>query len=200
MDLSDNPFAKVFPSIEAARSYALKVKEAGKTIFLHELATKNDSNLDGKDLLINKLVEEVFNFTVCKNSPSLLEGSETVLLYFEDVSGRGKLTFDELDTLQLLLLERLLLEDPSTNLIGDSKLRVNSAPFMTDVVQHVVETRCFHYLFECYCRLCRNQDPCQDMKVVVAKMIDFVISNASTALNQPEVYEKQNLHNQVGLH
>lgn len=189
--MKDNPFAKVFPTIEDAQSYALKVNEAGRTIFLHELDAKSDHNLQSKDLVINKLVEEVFNFTVCKDSPSLLSGSETQLLYFEDVSGRGKITFDDLDTLQLLLLERLLLEDPSTNL--KSSALANKSKTLNF---HVEETRCFYYLFECYCRLKRKEDE-KDIQDIVEKMIEYIISNASTALNQPEVYEKQNLHEQV---
>lgn len=196
MDLKDNPFAKVFPTIEDAQSYALKVNEAGRTIFLHELDAKSDHNLQSKDLVINKLVEEVFNFTVCKNSPSLLSGSETQLLYFEDVSGRGKLTFDDLDTLQQLLLERLLLEDPSTNL--RSSALVKKSTLNVHKVSHVVETECFYYLFECYCRLKRKyQSEDEDVKDILSKMIEYVIINASTALIQPEVYEKQNIHEQV---
>lgn len=196
MDLNDNPFAKVFPTIEDAQSYASKVNEAGRTIFLHELDAKSDHNLQSKDLVINKLVEEVFNFTICKNSPSLLSGSETQLLYFEDVSGKGKLTFDDLDTLQLQLLERLLLEDPSTNL--KSSALAKKSTFNVHEGSHVVETKCFYYLFECYCRLkCKYQTVDEDVKEIIAKMVEYVINNASTALNQPEVYEKQNLHEQV---
>lgn len=196
MDLKDNPFAKVFPTIEDAQSYALKVNEAGRTIFLHELDAKSDDNLHSKDLVINKLVEEVFNFTVCKSSPSLLSGSETHLLYFEDVSGRGKLTFDNLDTLQLLLLERLLLEDPSTNLKGSALPKRSTLNVFN--VSHVIETECFYYLFECYCRLKRKYESAdEDVKDILSKMIEYVIKNASTALNQPEVFEKQDLHEQV---
>lgn len=198
MDLNDNPFAKVFPTIEDAQNYALKVNEAGRTIFLHELDGISAHNLQGEDLIINKLVEEVFNFTICKNSPSLLSGIKSELVYFEDVSGKGKLTFDDLDTLQFILFERLLLEDPSTNLKRSKLPNKSTRKPNVYKVSHVVETRCFYYLFKCYCRLRRKcQEKYEDIQDIIAKMIEYIISNASTALKQPEVYEKQNLHQQV---
>ncbi|XP_046680071.1 ubiquitin conjugation factor E4 A isoform X2 [Homalodisca vitripennis] len=184
MDLKNNPFAKVFPSIEAAERYAERVREEGRTVFLNEL---ENHELQGKDFLINLIVEEVFNFTLCKNPPAFKRGSETHLLYLEDVSGIGKLGIDYIESLELVLFERLLLEEPTKHLISSNK---SSSPKI-----HVVETQCLCYLFECYCRLKKQNYP--EFKESIKKMISYVVRNASTALKQPEVYEKQNVYQQV---
>lgn len=189
MDLKNNPFAKVFPSIQAAENYAEKVKKAGKTLFFHELAKSENDDIHGNDLLVNLIIEEVFNFTLCKTPPAFKRGSETQLLYLENVSGNGRLGYDCIDTLELVLFERLLLEEPSIHLI----LAKNS----TNSNTHVVEKRCLHYLFECYRRLLHKKGEHNDFHDLLNKMTTYVIRNAATALKQPDVYEGQNLQQQV---
>lgn len=191
MDLQDNPFAKVFPSLQAAESYAEKVRIAGKTLFFHELQQTEIEDLQGNDLLVNLIVEEVFNFTLCRRPPAFKSGSESQLLYLEDVSGNGKLGYACIDTLELVLFERLLLEEPSIHLISTK----NSITSNT----HVLEKRCLHYLFECYRRLIHKKQEHNDFKDLLNKMTAYVIGNAATALKQPDVYEGQNLQQQVGL-
>lgn len=192
MDLKDNPFAKVFPSIEAAGSYAKKVKETGRTIFWQEWKHLSSDEFLGKDLLINLIVEEVFNFTICKIPAAFKKGTENHLLFLEDVSGSGKLSFDNIDTLELVLFERLLLENPSSHVITKNK-SISQAPPV-----HVIELHCLLYLFECYRRLLVHKQNDEELISVIEKMIGFVVRNAATALKQPEVYEKQDLQRQVG--
>lgn len=191
MDMKNNPFARVFPSIEAAENYAKKVRETGRPIFLHEWKNFSSDEFLGKDLLINLIVEEVFNFTICKIPAAFKKNTEDHLLFLEDVSGSGKLSFDNIDTLELVLFERLLLENPSAHLIAKDK-SISHAPSV-----HVIESHCLLYLFECYRRLLEQKQKHDNLTSVIEKMMGFVVRNAATALKQPEVYEKQDLQRQV---
>lgn len=188
IDLENNPFAKVFPNMEAAKRYAKKVKQFGRTVFYHEL----HGDLVGDDLTLNLIVEEVFNLTLCNDPPSFNRG-ETHLVYLsiEDISGTDKLTANNIDILGLVLMERLLLENPSSHLKS-----LKSSP---NIPNHAVETRTIFYLFECFRRLQKKKENKKELPKVICQMIDFVIQNVATALSQPEVYEKQDLSQQVSF-
>lgn len=186
MDLKMNPFAKVFPSIEAAEIYCNIVKQAGKTVFLHELTQFENGDHDLKDLFIKVIIEKVFNFTMFK----VPFGSEPQLLDIHDLSSEN-VGCKCIDNLQHVLFERLLLEDPSKYLIKAKHNNFNSN-------SHVVEKRCLHYLFECYRRLVVKKQEHKNVEDMLDKVMGFVINNSATALKQPEVYEDQNIYEQVG--
>lgn len=190
IDLENNPFVKAFPNMEAAKIYLKKAKMLGRTAFYHEI----HGDLVGDDLTLNLIVEEVFNITLCKNPPSFNKG-ESHLVYqsLEDVSNHDKLTMANIDIVGLVLMERLLLEDPSSIL--------SSAPNHSSMQSsHVVEKRSMCYLFECYRRLQKIKETktyVKQMSEVINKMTCYVVQHASTAFYQPFLYENQSLCQQV---
>jgi len=190
IDIENNPFAKVFPDMESAKRYAQKVKQFGRTVFYHELQG-DDSSLTGDDLALHLIVEEVFNFTLCKNPPSFSRG-QTHLVYLDllEESNAGKLTVKDLGTLGLVLMERLTMDDPASCLKSASQ--TSSSSF-----HHTVEKRCLYYLFECFKRLQKKKENKGKLPKVIDKMIDIVVQNTSTALCQPELYSEQNLYEQI---
>lgn len=126
----------------------------------------------------SSIFEDIFGFTlnryVMQNRP---------LVYLEDVNqalGTNKLN---LDTLEHALCERLFLSNPREHLINSDASTTNE---LSEITNHKVIT----YLFYCYHNVvnCTTIDDASKKRVV-----DLIMRNAITALQQPDLYDGQDV-------
>ncbi|XP_053685325.1 ubiquitin conjugation factor E4 A [Sabethes cyaneus] len=145
------------------------------------------------DLKINALIEKVFLITLQKTPPKNQHGrARPQLVYMEEVAaqcpdGECLLT---VDLLEQALFERIILFNPSEYLIPSN---------VTDgETETVAQTKVMLYLFGCFHRSEQSADP-NDCVVSETrqKMKALILRNACTSLKQPELFEGQNLSNQL---
>lgn len=208
-DLSNNIFAQLlFPSIEEAERFATLVENRQLPEDLERLyisvwpeyksgyCRPNSANKveNSTDNFITNLVEEVFCFTVTKNSLSFSRGSATVLVFLEELDGSNVSDFE---IFERALFERLLLSEPSKHLVrADIKLPTPS------VDEHTIQHKCIIYLFECFKRLTKKvilKEVVENKDILhtVNAFISCVVRNSATSLNQPDLYEGQQTYAQV---
>ncbi|XP_058813018.1 ubiquitin conjugation factor E4 A [Topomyia yanbarensis] len=141
-------------------------------------------------LKINALIERVFLITLSKNGPKA-SASREQLVYMEDVAqcaGDGSLLTVEL--LEQALFERIILFNPADYLIPNN---------VTDAhTETVAQTKVMLYLFGCFLRNERAGDQNDSIAAdTCRKMRDLILRNACTSLKQPELFDGQNLSNQL---
>lgn len=155
-----------------------------------------DSNMmfanNGVDETFNKLVENVFHFTM---KPVMEKEYETPVIYLPDLLEilRTNVTSGtELEILEQAIFERTLISDPKEHLL---KMKNNIS-----VTSHTTQKECILYLFECFIELNfakqENRYPTIG-EDIYSKICGFISTNVSTALKQPDLYCPQNVHEQV---
>ncbi|XP_071556653.1 ubiquitin conjugation factor E4 A [Temnothorax nylanderi] len=93
---------------------------------------------------------------------------------------QDSLVFVDADSIEHAVFERLMLPDPK--------------PKARDVDSHVVQTQVITYLYECYCRLKRYQ--MNGVEDTVRNACQIVLRNANTALQEPDLFQYQEIHSQ----
>lgn len=139
---------------------------------------------------INALIEKVFLITLSKNPPTGARSRQQLVFMEEVAQGCGEPALLNLELLEQALFERILLFNPTDYLIPNN--------VTTAETEDVAQTKVVLYLYGCYVRneQTRNQndsiatDTCQKMK-------GLILRNACTALKQPDLFEGQNLSNQI---
>ena len=99
-DLTDNPFATLFPSLTVAKSYQLKQKS--EEVENVEVKQSKPLDLSSIDVELNNSIEEIFLFTL--NKFSVLGGDNKQLIYLSslaDIIGsyKSNIYFDVYDVL-----------------------------------------------------------------------------------------------------
>lgn len=168
---------------------------------LDNLCEVTDSTTESKMAIINneideafnKLVEDVFHFTI---APYLDKEYDTPVIYIPDLYQISETSIDgtDLEVLEQAIFERILLPDPQRNIL---KTKVN-----VDITTHTVQKQCIIYLFKCFIELtfAKQENRYPSIKEdVYSKIFGFLSTNVSTALKQPELYSPQNIHEQVYL-
>lgn len=208
--LENNPFARLFPTLEDAAKYSREVarrsilKQDNENIFEGEPSTSNNNKLNcnenseiseagscsktrqkskvlTKEERYNILVEQTFGFTLNKNTDKLL-------VWMEEFGDDSSSLLINSTNLEQILFERLLLHNPSENLVAAPKNGVNS---------HVIQTDVITYLVECLNKLYVNKEKCKDdIKSDIKGMEMLILRNVATALRQPQLYENQDLYSQ----
>lgn len=147
---------------------------------------------NGIDETFNKLIENVFHFTMI---PVLDKEYENPVIYLPDSLELLKTNVTsgaELEILEQAIFERTLLSDPKTYLL---KTKHN-----VSITSHTVEKECIVYLFNCFLELTfakqENRFPSIE-EDIYSKIFGFLCTNVSTALKQPDLYSPQDIHNQV---
>jgi len=147
---------------------------------------------NGIDETFNKLIENVFHFTMI---PILDKEYENPVIYLPDSLELLKTSITsgaELEILEQAIFERTLLSEPKTYLL---KTKHN-----VSITSHTIEKECIVYLFKCFLELTfakqENRFPSikEDM---YSTIFGFLCTNVSTALKQPDLYSPQDIHNQV---
>lgn len=147
---------------------------------------------NGIDETFNKLIENVFHFTMI---PVLDKEYENPVIYLPDSLELLKTNVTsgaELEILEQAIFERTLLSDPKTYLLK-TKHNVSITP-------HTIEKECIVYLFKCFLELtfAKQENRFPSIKEdIYSKIFGFLCTNVSTALKQPDLYSPQDIHNQV---
>uniref|UniRef100_A0AAG5CRW5 Ubiquitin conjugation factor E4 A n=1 Tax=Anopheles atroparvus TaxID=41427 RepID=A0AAG5CRW5_ANOAO len=133
----------------------------------------------------NAHIERIFLITLNKNPQKNKQ-----LVYMEDVAQGVENGLLDLEVLEQALFERILLFNPSEYLIPNN--------ITTADTPEIAETKVILYLYGCFVR---NEKPVDQGDSVAVenrrKMKALILRNACTSLKQPELYEGQNLANQV---
>lgn len=147
---------------------------------------------NGIDGTFNKLIENVFHFTLI---PVLDKEYESPVIYLPDLFEILKAQVnsgDELEILEQAIFERTLLPDPKVYLL---KTKHN-----VSITSHTTQKECLLYLFKCFVELTfakqENRYP-TIREDVYSNIFGFICTNVSTALKQPDLYTPQNIHKQV---
>lgn len=90
--------------------------------------------------------------------------------------GAPSLVFIDAESIEHAVFERLMLPDPK--------------PEARDVEAHVVQTQVITYLYECFCRLKRHRVN-DGFSNVVRNARQIVLRNANTALQEPDLFQSQ---------
>lgn len=151
---------------------------------------------NGIDETFNKLIENVFHFTL---KPNFDKEYESPVIYLPEVFELLKTTKNdsctELEILEQAIFERTLLTDPKAYLL---KIKHNAS-----ITFHTTQEKCLLYLFKCYIELTfaeqENRYPSIE-KNIYSNIFGFLCTNVSTALKQPDLYTPQNIHEQVPSH
>lgn len=139
---------------------------------------------------IREIAEDVFFISLTKNNPSIKSGRVPYLVYLSDVAPSVQdESYTDVKILKIAIFERILLAEPSSHLI---KLKKTDSPGYS----HVTETKCVLYLFECY-KILKAKLQSGVYKKDVDQVVRFVVDNVITALRQPELFENQDIHEQV---
>lgn len=147
---------------------------------------------NGIDKTFNKLIENVFHFTMI---PILDKEYETPVIYLPDsldILKSNVTSGAELEILEQAIFERTLLPDPEVYLL---KIKHN-----VSLTSHTTEKECIIYLFKCFLELTFAKQENRYPSIgedIYSKIFGFLCTNISTALKQPDLYSPQNIHEQV---
>lgn len=144
------------------------------------------------DETFNKLVENVFHFTM---KPNFDKEYGSPVIYLPDLLEILKSNANngtELEILEQTIFERTLLVDPIAYLL---KTKHN-----VSITSHTTEKECIVYLFQCFIELTFAKQENRYPSIgedIYSKIFGFLCTNVSTALKQPDLYSSQNIHDQV---
>jgi len=191
-DITDNPFATLFPSLTVAKSYQLKQKS--EEVENVEVKQSKPLDLSSIDVELNNSIEEIFLFTL--NKFSVLGGDNKQLIYLSslaDIIGIHNQSWLDLATLEQALFERLMLENPLDNLVTDPKAKsLNHS--------QTIETQAVRYLVSSYRRASEVSSRLEESSkhfADLAKIKEIIVQNLVTAFREPDFYVGQNLNKQL---
>lgn len=147
---------------------------------------------NGIDETFNKLVENVFHFTMI---PILDKEYDSSVIYLPELLEILKSNVNdgtELEILEQAIFERTLLADPKIYLLK-SKHNVS-------ITSNTTEKECIVYLFQCFIELnfAKQENRYPSVREdIYTKIFGFLCTNVSTALKQPGLYSPQNINDQV---
>ncbi|XP_078043228.1 ubiquitination factor E4A [Augochlora pura] len=189
-NVDNNPFAGLFSTINDAVSFSSQnqtiINEKQEVNYVTKVDNINvldrtkptnieDSKGSQVDAKVNHLYADVFGIT--------LHATET------DVHKNQKLVFIDVDSIEQAVFERLMLPDPESKILSFKGSQENSDN------SHVLEKQAIYYLFLSYCRLQRYRNEKQ-LDDIVHKMQQVILQNAGVALQEPDLFQGQEIHSQ----
>ncbi|XP_076302287.1 ubiquitin conjugation factor E4 A-like, partial [Lasioglossum baleicum] len=190
-NVNNNPFAGLFSTINDAVSFSSQnqaiINESNRVNFVAQFEEKHVDDVtetinfqDSKDFRIdnqvNRLLGDILGIT--------LHGTEV------NEHQKRRLVFIDVDSIEQAVFERLMLSDIESKLIPTE----NSQEILTD--SHTTEKQVIPYLFESYCRLQQYKNK-EEFSHILSKISQIILQNASVALQEPELFEEQEIHNQL---
>lgn len=141
-----------------------------------------------------RIAEDVFNFTLSRDTESLKNGQHGGLVYLSEVVDTvGRVSYSDLKILEISLFERILIVDPEEFVIRSSN------PKSPPVSSHAVETKSVIYLYDSY-NLLKAKAQSEEIRKEIADQVEKIIMvNLLTALRQPELLDGQGAHSQVSF-
>ncbi|XP_068981426.1 ubiquitin conjugation factor E4 A [Bombus flavifrons] len=189
-NVNNNPFAGLFSTINDAVSFSSQsqaiINESNRVSYVAQLEDKNVDNITGiknlqgsKDSRIdnevNRLLGDVLGITLHEIGANEHQKRRLVLV--------------NVDSIEQAVFERLMLSDLESKLVPiDNSQQILSDP-------HTTEKQVIPYLFESYCRLQLYQNK-SELSDVLCKISRVILQNASVALQEPELFEEQEIYNQ----
>lgn len=188
------------PDIDEGPSKSFQIekdKSQNEVEVAHSTNTDKVQSISFKDPVtagINKLAEDVFNITLTKDNESLNNGRVPHLIFLQEIiESLAPGSFTDVGTLKMVVFERLFLTDPVKYLVR-SKVNLKN-----NINSHTIQRECILYLYECYKRLIIlvHSKESDIPSATLDSLISFVIESVSTAVRQPQLFEKQNVHRQA---
>ncbi|XP_033354839.1 ubiquitin conjugation factor E4 A [Bombus vosnesenskii] len=189
-NVNNNPFAGLFSTINDAVSFSSQsqaiINESNRVSYVAQLEDKNVDNIteiknlqgskDSRiDSQVNRLLGDVFGITLHEIGANEHQKRRLVLV--------------NVDSIEQAVFERLMLSDLESKLVPiDNSQQILSDP-------HITETEVIPYLFESYCRLQLYQNK-PELSDVLCKISRIILQNASLVLQEPELFEEQEIYNQ----
>lgn len=184
-NVNNNPFAGLFSTINDAVSFSSQnqtiINENNGIRHVTELENENVHNTteptnfrDSKDseidTQVNHLLSDIFGIT--------LHATET------NGHQKRKLVFIDVDSIEQAVFERLMLPDLESKLIPME----DSQEIYCD--SHTLEKQAISYLFQSYCRLQQYKNKLE-LSNVLHKIRQVILQNAGVALQEPDLFEGQ---------
>lgn len=142
------------------------------------------------DTKINALIEKVFLITLSKDPPKGSRAGQQMVFMEEVAQGCEESTLLNLEVLEQALFERIILFNPSDYLIPSN--------VTTSDTEDVAQTKVLLYLYGCYVRNSEVANLNDSIATDTSqKMKGLILRNACTSLKQPDLFEGQNLSNQI---
>ncbi|KAG5320999.1 UBE4A factor, partial [Pseudoatta argentina] len=174
-NIRGNPFAGLFSTDNDAVSFSSQHaigNEANGADYVEQSldAIKDESENTTKptnfDDKVDQLVAHVFGLTLRRDNNSCAQSS---------------LVYIDADSMEHAVFERLMLPNPKSKMQNEDS--------------HVVETQVITYLYECYCRL-KHYQINDDLEKIVRNACQIVLQNVNTALQEPDLFQYQEVHSQ----
>lgn len=179
-NIHSNPFAGLFSTDNDAVSFSSQhhavADESGNTNYVERSVDGIEEKFESAEPAndeIDKLMARVFGLTLRRDKNNPPEKS---------------LVFIDTDSIEHAVFERLMLPDPKPESAYDNASTVS-------VDDHVVQTQVVIYLYECYCRLKRYRSH-SDLESTIKNACQVILRNTSTALQEPDLFQYQEVHNQ----
>ncbi|KAJ6640137.1 Ubiquitin conjugation factor E4 A [Pseudolycoriella hygida] len=145
----------------------------------------NRIEINALEKKINSLVEDVFKISV-NASPT----RKVQLIYMEDAAQQSPFWTLENGRLATALFDRLMMEQPSDFVIPND--------VVDDNTEFVVESRVLVYLFQCYVRNAKNNNPNDSVKLdAYGKINEMILLNVGTMVKQPYIFNDQSVSDQL---
>ncbi|KAG0426303.1 hypothetical protein HPB47_026571, partial [Ixodes persulcatus] len=202
-DMARNPFAALFPSMVDVQAFVQSGAETAPRDFpplpvTEKALATQDMDANGVPVLIGhvddatsddlaSLLEEIFRVTTsdCNDAKTSKGPPHCVLLpTFKD----SKKCLD-LNTLNELVFERLVLDDPQNHVVSKSKYADQQA------LADAGETRVVFYLYQCFSRLNKVATKLENEDYETIEKT--IVSQASTCLCHCEIYPGKKIPQQV---
>lgn len=141
---------------------------------------------------LNQFIENIFLFTINKNIPSKSNSQQFV--YMEEFATLAEGNLFNLELLEQALFERLLLPNPKDYILPEGAN-------LESETSYVAETQVIVYLCKAFIKLEQIRiSKIDKTSLFLTKAFDniknLILRNSSTSMNQPSLYEGQNLHAQ----
>ncbi|XP_015436791.1 PREDICTED: ubiquitin conjugation factor E4 A [Dufourea novaeangliae] len=189
-NMNINPFAGLFPTVNDAVSFSSQSQRVVNENDRVNYVTKHE-NINVQDTTGPTEFQGPNSSTIDSQVNNLLADVFGITLHATEMSGckNRKLIFVDVDSIEQAVFERLMLLDLVSKLVPAEDSQ------QTPCNSHTLETQAISYLFESYCRLQRYQNN-QELGNVVCKMQKIILQNAGVALQEPDLFEGQGIHNQ----
>ncbi|CAN7988110.1 unnamed protein product, partial [Ixodes hexagonus] len=205
-DMTRNPFAALFPSMVDVQAFVQSGAETAPRDFpplpvTEKALATHDMDAKGPPVLINStghvdggasddlacLLEEIFRVTAsdCSDAKTSKGPPHCVLLpTFKD--NKKCLA---LNTLNELVFERLVLDDPQNHVVSKSKYADQQA------LEEAGETKVIFYLYQCFSRLSKVASKLKNEDYEILEKT--IVSQASTCLCHCEIYPGKRIPEQI---
>ncbi|EFN84625.1 ubiquitin conjugation factor E4 A [Harpegnathos saltator] len=185
-NVKGNPFAGLFSSVNEAISFSSQhqanddessnanyVEQSSDVIKDEPYNVMESRILDVKDK-IDQLMADVFGLALHSDSNNVVQKA---------------LIFIDTDSIEHAVFERLMLPNPA------AKMTYNQYNCKAPSDSHIVQAQVIPYLYESYCRL-KQYNAKSGLEDIIRDACQIVLRNANTALQEPDLFQSQEVHNQ----